>query len=1053
MLIGPNGAPYKWNTSTPVPYRYDAGPLGILGNSVAAGLIDYAFQRWSNVATAAITFQNQGLILTPNGASVDINITNFAPILNKTAATGQNQIVFDASGEIFDMLFGENSGIVGFAGPDIISASAPYEIVEASAFLNGAFIDGIAGNGELPLEEFKAVVVHEFGHFINLAHSQVNGNAILSGENILGFGVPPVSSVETMFPVFFAGSASGVTPHSDDIAMLSVLYPVFSTQDPFIIASTGTFTGKIFAFDGATPLNGVNVIARNTSGGAISVFADAVSQISGAFTPFAANGGSEDPDWQGRYFLSGLTPGGDYAIQTDELGPGQFSSQTLVPLPAPEEFYNGANEGSNPALDFRHDIQYVAPVANSVTPALNIVLNREIRLAKYDDSIESVQAVQTPTGASDYFAVRFSLPASVAAPYSVSGIRFFNNDKNTIWPRILLTGPTTDGQPDLLNPIIELNDISGRGNSFLEIDLNTEILARHDLFAVFQFPEGATLAGTGPGIGADESLDFGVISGNLFSVDGEIFDEIAHYNLAVELTLFGPEPIEISEPNETPASATPIVPGSITQGFLSNKSDVDIFSLSAFSGAFVRIDLAAARHGSLLDAVLTLTDSRNRVVARNDDRVPGIDKDPFIELELTGQETYFLAVDNFDHQQGAQNIGGQAFFYELKVDSLHARPRLTHETGTVSFSVWANGIYGDDGTGRGRGFSFLEHGGGTLFSGGFVAASGSRMGANVPSLGLPNGISLVDFEQDSPFQPFVANAQFGQIGVTQFSDGNMNLLSASLGLQVKQTSYSNFGDDFVLIACLVANATGESIENLYLGQFADWDVGIHTESVQRNRGGYDANRSLVYQYENSSNPRDSNWYGIKTMQAASGARVISDLDPADFSSYLSNFDGPGPMPITGDDDFSSFIGSGPFALEPGDSVLVGFAWIAGQGLPDLSANADLAQAAWNDLVVSVQPEHVQIPQEFQLEQNFPNPFNPATRIRYFIARQNHVSLIIYNALGQVVRTLVSAEHRPGFFEIDWDGRNDAGVQMANGLYFYQLMSGERSLARKMILLR
>lgn len=94
-----------------------------------------------------------------------------------------------------------------------------------------------------------------------------------------------------------------------------------------------------------------------------------------------------------------------------------------------------------------------------------------------------------------------------------------------------------------------------------------------------------------------------------------------------------------------------------------------------------------------------------------------------------------------------------------------------------------------------------------------------------------------------------------------------------------------------------------------------------------------------------------------------------------------------------------------------------------------------------------------IPSRFDLAQNYPNPFNPETKIRYSLEKASKVSLVIYNALGQEVRTLVNERQGEGVYLYTWDGRNNAGVVMPSGIYFTKLVSDERVKVRKMILLR
>jgi hypothetical protein len=94
-----------------------------------------------------------------------------------------------------------------------------------------------------------------------------------------------------------------------------------------------------------------------------------------------------------------------------------------------------------------------------------------------------------------------------------------------------------------------------------------------------------------------------------------------------------------------------------------------------------------------------------------------------------------------------------------------------------------------------------------------------------------------------------------------------------------------------------------------------------------------------------------------------------------------------------------------------------------------------------------------VPTTFSLEQNYPNPFNPPTEILYSIPQNARVSLIIYNTLGQKVRTLVAAPQAAGSYVVSWDGRNDAGERIASGLFIYQLKAGDRVATKKMLMMK
>jgi len=94
-----------------------------------------------------------------------------------------------------------------------------------------------------------------------------------------------------------------------------------------------------------------------------------------------------------------------------------------------------------------------------------------------------------------------------------------------------------------------------------------------------------------------------------------------------------------------------------------------------------------------------------------------------------------------------------------------------------------------------------------------------------------------------------------------------------------------------------------------------------------------------------------------------------------------------------------------------------------------------------------------IPGVFQLSQNRPNPFRRRTIICYSIPRKTNVTLIIYNAAGRVVRTLVNGTERRGFKSVFWNGLDQNNRKVAQGVYFYKLNAGDFRTTKKMLILR
>ncbi len=102
-------------------------------------------------------------------------------------------------------------------------------------------------------------------------------------------------------------------------------------------------------------------------------------------------------------------------------------------------------------------------------------------------------------------------------------------------------------------------------------------------------------------------------------------------------------------------------------------------------------------------------------------------------------------------------------------------------------------------------------------------------------------------------------------------------------------------------------------------------------------------------------------------------------------------------------------------------------------------------------VVKVEEDRNLVPADFALFQNYPNPFNPSTLISYAIPEQTRARLVIFNLLGQPVRTLVDHVQPAGRHETRWDGRDENGLQLPSGLYFYRLEAGGLLQIRKMAL--
>jgi len=94
-----------------------------------------------------------------------------------------------------------------------------------------------------------------------------------------------------------------------------------------------------------------------------------------------------------------------------------------------------------------------------------------------------------------------------------------------------------------------------------------------------------------------------------------------------------------------------------------------------------------------------------------------------------------------------------------------------------------------------------------------------------------------------------------------------------------------------------------------------------------------------------------------------------------------------------------------------------------------------------------------VPLEFALHDNYPNPFNPTTTLRFDLPEISDITLIIYNMLGQKVRTFDYENTSAGYHSVTWDATNNLGQQVGAGVYLYQLQTKNFVKTRKMVLLK
>jgi hypothetical protein len=337
LAVRANGQPFLWNTSSAIPYRTDNGPLSASVNEAAArARVQAMFAVWQNVASATISYNRTGFI-----AGGDVNtVGRFNTVEGDCDNGNQNPIIYDATGEIFDAVIGDDA-VIGFAGPCAVDV-AQGRILTGHVVMNGLYQDGQASPiADLTAAEFDATFIHEFGHFSGLDHSQINvecANAFCVADDVAG--------LPTMFP--FLVSAEQGTLSIDDVAWISRLYPAGGGTG--FAATHGTITGTVYFHDGESPVQFANVVARRVDTGANEDRRFAASVVSGfRFRACHPNpithppdsdclpGGSDAGSHIGLYEIP--VPPGNYLITVESIDP-QFTGGSSVgpsdfPIPLP----------------------------------------------------------------------------------------------------------------------------------------------------------------------------------------------------------------------------------------------------------------------------------------------------------------------------------------------------------------------------------------------------------------------------------------------------------------------------------------------------------------------------------------------------------------------------------------------------------------------------------------------------------------------------------------------------------------------------------------------
>ncbi len=293
-------------------------------------------------------------------------------------------------------------------------------------------------------------------------------------------------------------------------------------------------------------------------------------------------------------------------------------------------------------------------------------------------------------------------------------------------------------------------------------------------------------------------------------------------------------------------------------------------------------------------------------------------------------------------------------------------------------------------------------------------------------------------------------------------------------LEIKMNTYAFSADTsiskIVWVKYTITNQSGTTIGPMYVGLHNDWDLG----SGYSNNTGYDAQDSLLFVYDTTDTNQP--YIAVAQMGNVSSNLAIDNgyTGPADHYHFSIYYDPSTPgydgytdlekryslmakdsVTIQTNTDVSVATASGPYVLASGGTVNVGFIFAYGNNKGQLISQVRAARAKHlfnvdpNSIPVSVEKTlNPQLPSKTKLWENYPNPFNPSTQIKFDLAKTGPVDLSIYNILGQKVATLVNSEKKAGSYTIIFNADN-----LSSGIYFSILKTKNGIQTKKMTLIK
>lgn len=367
----------------------------------------------------------------------------------------------------------------------------------------------------------------------------------------------------------------------------------------------------------------------------------------------------------------------------------------------------------------------------------------------------------------------------------------------------------------------------------------------------------------------------------------------------------------------------------------------------------------------------------------------------------------------------------------------------------VSTSITSKGLIGYNTTGQTQGLGFTYMGSGSLlYESSFMVGTAG----NVRDMARGSASNDADFASQVTVHENVPATVSDMDVEGQFNDGGS---SPTLPVSVHHYAYAWTAapnTKFIIVKYVIHNTGASTLNNVYGGIFADWDIDATTYGS--NKGDVDNTNRMGYCYYSGAN---GTYCGIKLLSSGAfnhyaidntnggngGVNLFDGYDDTEKYTTLSTSRAQSGTATSGGNDVCSVVSSGPFTINAGDSVVVGFALIAGDDLADLQGSAVEAQNMWNNNVLTTTTIVGDNTSNLGV---YPNPASTSTEIAYTLAEESNVDIRLLDVAGRDVAVISQGGQSAGTYR---ETLNTA--LLPEGVYFVRLQVGNAVTTRRLVI--